>query len=170
MEPRSPDPEFIQPMLSYCELCCRLAFAFKLLPAVPDCFVGNSCISNLESALGIAERVVMGTSRRSVGLLRSALALQAGRGGQCVPCTRRTLASVSDSEFAGVAVMGDRNVDIFDRALKSKQVPYGVSNLISFSFAVILIGFGMVDFLFLFVGILGCLGFVNWKFERVSGF
>ncbi|KAG0631699.1 hypothetical protein M758_1G273200 [Ceratodon purpureus] len=60
----------------------------------------------------------MGSSRRSLGLLRNAVA----RGGRAwCSSSRRLLASVSDSEFSGLDVTGDRNVDIFDRALKSKQ-------------------------------------------------
>lgn len=65
----------------------------------------------------------MGISRRSFGLLRNALLLQAGPGGrERFSCTRRLLSSVSDSQFSGLEMTGDRNVDIFDRALKSKQV------------------------------------------------
>jgi hypothetical protein len=54
---------------------------------------------------------------RSLTLLRNAAAFQAGGGAWF-----RLLASASDSEFSGLDMMGDRNVDIFDRALKSKQV------------------------------------------------
>lgn len=69
----------------------------------------------------------MGTSRRSLGLFRNALNSQARRGGdgaEWLRCSsrRRLLASVSDSQFSGLEMPGDRNVDIFDRALKSKQV------------------------------------------------
>lgn len=53
---------------------------------------------------------------RSLTLLRDAAAFQAGGGAWF-----RLLASASDSEFSGLDMMGDRNVDIFDRALKSKQ-------------------------------------------------
>lgn len=91
--------------------------------------------------LGSFKCVAMGSSRRSVGLLCNSLALQAGSGGRSVPCSRRLLASVSDSEFSGLEMTGDRNVDIFDRALKSKQVPLVlltcVLNRSSFCFGIV---------------------------------
>lgn len=65
----------------------------------------------------------MGASRCALGLFRNALLGRGGGGGrEWMGCNCRNLSSASDSQFSSLEMTGDRNVDIFDRVLKSKQV------------------------------------------------
>lgn len=74
----------------------------------------------------------------SSGVLRKGLLVSRARSGgrpEFNLAIRFLSSSVSDSHVAGLDVPGDRNVDIFDRVLKSKQVnPFVVLRWVRYGF------------------------------------